>query len=176
MITHKVTSGETLVGIQKKYGITSISLEDIKKLNPQIKDVNKIQAGWQIKLPSTYDELKAMKKLNIGIEITEIPKANLPIRPYEPPRPEVPHLIGSKESTEGFGKTIASSGQEVFPGTAQAGYKPTINMAAKQLRTQINPEEKKILKVNMKAANFLRKNPVLLKVRSPKEVFKKFKF
>lgn len=46
-VQYKVKSGDTLTGIARKYGTT---VEAIMKLNPQIKDKNKIKAGEVIRV------------------------------------------------------------------------------------------------------------------------------
>jgi len=46
-LDHKVNPGDTLGAISKKYGV---SVDDIMKINPNIKDPNKIQAGQKIKI------------------------------------------------------------------------------------------------------------------------------
>lgn len=50
MRTYKVQSGDTFGNIARK---TGISILDLKKLNPQIKDINCIVAGQSISLPNT---------------------------------------------------------------------------------------------------------------------------
>ncbi|HBC33622.1 MAG TPA: hypothetical protein DC045_04715, partial [Marinobacter adhaerens] len=48
MPQHKVQSGETLSGIASRY---QVSLSAIKNENPIIKDVNHIEAGWNLTVP-----------------------------------------------------------------------------------------------------------------------------
>ena len=48
MPQHKVQSGETLSAIASKY---QVSLNAIKGENPIIKDVNHIEAGWNLTVP-----------------------------------------------------------------------------------------------------------------------------
>jgi murein DD-endopeptidase MepM/ murein hydrolase activator NlpD len=49
MQQHNVQRGDTLSAIARKY---QVSIADIQSRNPQIKDVDYIQAGWQLKIPS----------------------------------------------------------------------------------------------------------------------------
>ena len=46
-LVHRVVKGETLWGISKSYGV---SLEQILKLNPQIKNPNRIQVGQEVRV------------------------------------------------------------------------------------------------------------------------------
>jgi murein DD-endopeptidase MepM/ murein hydrolase activator NlpD len=49
MQQHNVQRGDTLSAIARKY---QVSIADIQSQNPQITDINHIQAGWQLKIPS----------------------------------------------------------------------------------------------------------------------------
>ena len=62
MITYKILPGDNLTKIRKKLGIP-VSIDDIVKANPIIKDPDKIQTGWTLKLPETYDEIKVIKTM-----------------------------------------------------------------------------------------------------------------
>ncbi len=57
--TYKIKKGDTLSSISKKM---KISMSLIKARNPIIKDINKIQEGWNLKIPG-YKEIKALKKM-----------------------------------------------------------------------------------------------------------------
>ena len=58
---YKIKRGDTLSKILKDY--PHITPELVKDFNPDlIKDVNKIQEGWTIKIPG-YKEIKALRKL-----------------------------------------------------------------------------------------------------------------
>ena len=50
---YKVKKGETLSKIAKDNGLT---LEQLKKLNPNIKDINNIQIGQEINLSDKSNE------------------------------------------------------------------------------------------------------------------------
>ena len=50
MPQYKIKSGDTLSQIAKSKGFT---LNQLKKANPQIADLNKIRAGQTIKMPYT---------------------------------------------------------------------------------------------------------------------------
>ncbi|MCP4064133.1 MAG: LysM peptidoglycan-binding domain-containing protein, partial [Gammaproteobacteria bacterium] len=56
MPQHKVQSGETLSAIASKY---QVSLSAIKNENPIIKDVNHIEAGWNLTVPENSVDQKA---------------------------------------------------------------------------------------------------------------------
>lgn len=56
MPQHEVQSGETLSAIASKY---QVSLEAIKSENPIIKDVNHIEAGWNLTVPENSVDQKA---------------------------------------------------------------------------------------------------------------------
>lgn len=79
MLTHKVQPGESLSKIRTKYGLEFVPFGTIKKLNPQIKDINIIQPGWEIKLPTSLAELKALKRI----------PAYKPPKLFKPPKREV---------------------------------------------------------------------------------------
>ena len=46
-LVHRVVKGETLWGLSKRYGL---SLEQLLKLNPQIKNPNRIQVGQEVRV------------------------------------------------------------------------------------------------------------------------------
>lgn len=50
MKIHIVKQGDTLYSLSKKYGVT---VEEMIKLNPQLKDPNKLDVGMKVKVPST---------------------------------------------------------------------------------------------------------------------------
>jgi len=92
MISYKVLPGDSLFKIKKKLGIP-VSIDDIVKANPIIKDRDLIQPGWTLSLPESLPEIKALKR----IEKIEIPK----------------------ERGEGFGPIKGPKGEEYFPPTAR---------------------------------------------------------
>lgn len=61
MKNYIIKQGDSLSKIAKDSGL---SITAIQKLNPIIKDPNKIQAGWSLKLPSNFEEAKATIKLS----------------------------------------------------------------------------------------------------------------
>lgn len=50
MMIHRVKSGDTLTGIAKKYGVTVEAI--LRENSAVIKNADKIQTGWEIKIPS----------------------------------------------------------------------------------------------------------------------------
>ena len=62
MISHEVLSGETLAGILQRYNLPRL-YNVIKIFNPQIKDPDKIQKGWKLRLPQYAEEIRAVYKL-----------------------------------------------------------------------------------------------------------------
>lgn len=91
MLTYKVLPGDSLSKIKKKLGIAA-STDDIVKANYKIvKDPNKIQVGWTLKLPETLQEIKAVRNI------------------YE----------SQFAGPEGFAPIIGPGGKEYFPPTAR---------------------------------------------------------
>jgi len=77
MITYKVKRGDTLSAIGKKFKIPYM---DVFRANPIIKDPNKIQEGWTLKIPTILPEIKAIRELEWKKipEWEKIPKAEFP--------------------------------------------------------------------------------------------------
>ena len=63
MATYKIKSGDTLSQIAKSKGFT---LNQLKKANPQITDLNKIRAGQTIKMPYTGRDMSKNLGPSIG--------------------------------------------------------------------------------------------------------------
>ncbi len=61
--THTVQSGDTLSKIAEKYGV---SVEDLLKANPWIKNPDYIQVGWKIKIPGPGYAEKVRRNLREG--------------------------------------------------------------------------------------------------------------
>ena len=91
MIYHQVKPGEYLSQIRKKYKLNFVPFESIKLLNPQIKDINKIQPGWEIKLPSTLQELKAIEKIKTYQPPKLFTAPSIPGRPAVEPQVAQPY-------------------------------------------------------------------------------------
>ncbi len=102
-MNYKIKSGDTLSAIAKRSGV---SVSDLVKANPNIKDPNYIQAGWTLKLPkaardpSRGDNFKPAKP-NPRQSLTDVPA---------PARPPVP--VPSR-TDQGVGPIDASPPVEV---------------------------------------------------------------
>jgi LysM repeat protein len=66
-VRHRVSPGETLIGIARQHGVTLKALQDA---NPQIKDINKIRVGQVINIAAS---LAAVPAAAPGVGITPLP-------------------------------------------------------------------------------------------------------
>lgn len=60
MIDYEIQKGEVLSKIEKKFKVPRVVM---LALNPIIKDPDKIQAGWKLKIPEKWPEIKAATRI-----------------------------------------------------------------------------------------------------------------
>lgn len=68
--THKVAAGETLSGIARQHGTT---VAELQQLNPIIRNPDKINAGWTLKLPAKDEATSATDTDNSASPTTPPP-------------------------------------------------------------------------------------------------------
>lgn len=139
---YTIRKGDTLSRIARRAGI-SMSL--IKSRNPIIKDPDKIQVGWKIKLPG-YAEVKALKKIEkeTKIKIPALSVKKTETKPLE---------LGKTGSPSYYYKKFKQAKTPRDAGVAFVYYQGALRKeAARTLRLKSQAKERKIfvLKETMK--------------------------
>lgn len=97
--THVVEAKETLYGISKQY---NVSIEDLEKLNPEIKDG--LQIGFSIKIPKEVVEKANKEEVKPNAAIID-----LPVKPNR-----ISYQVEPKETLYGISKKTGYSQEELI--------------------------------------------------------------
>src|SRR5215217_849674 len=130
-MTYKVMAGDTLSKIAKRNGI---SLAQLLKANPQIKNPDRIQVGQLVNLPDTSTETTQPLPSNVvsAVTATAVAAAGAAAGALGEALAEALGKLSAKYETGGRGPGIVSTGKGDFGGVSYGSYQMASKMGVPQ--------------------------------------------